>query len=81
MPPHNLPGADLAALVAYVRSMAEDKTGIVKLGDSAKGKKLFENEGNCLNCHRVHGKGSTMALNLRYNSMRVLLVSSPPLKK
>ncbi len=64
MPPHNLPGADLAALVAYVRSMAEDKTGIVKLGDPAKGKELFENEGNCLNCHRVHGKGSTMALNL-----------------
>ena len=64
MPPHNLPGADLVALVAYVRSMSQDKTNLVKLGDPEKGKELFENEGGCLNCHRVHGKGSRKALNL-----------------
>jgi putative heme-binding domain-containing protein len=64
MPPHNIPGADLVAVVAYVRSMSQDKTNLVKLGDPAKGKDLFENEGQCLNCHRVHGKGSHAALNL-----------------
>lgn len=64
MPPHNIPGADLVAVVAYVRSMSQDKTDLVKLGDPAKGKEIFENEGQCLNCHRVHGKGSHAALNL-----------------
>lgn len=64
MPPHNLSGADIVALAAYVRSMAQDQTGLVKLGDPAKGQALFENEGGCLNCHRVNGKGSRIALNL-----------------
>jgi len=64
MPPHNLPGSDLVALVAYVRSMAQDNTSVVKLGDPAKGKELFENAGQCLSCHRVNGRGSRMALNL-----------------
>jgi len=64
MPPHNLSGADIVALAAYVRSMAEDQSSLVKLGDPQKGQALFENEGGCLNCHRVNGKGSRIALNL-----------------
>jgi cytochrome c oxidase cbb3-type subunit III len=64
MPPHNLPGADVVALVAYVRSMSQDKTNLVKLGDPEKGKALFEDQGGCLNCHRVGDKGSRKALNL-----------------
>jgi putative heme-binding domain-containing protein len=64
MPPHNLSGADISALAAYVRSMTQDKTGVVKMGDPEKGKALFENEGGCLDCHRVIGKGSRKALNL-----------------
>jgi putative heme-binding domain-containing protein len=64
MPPHNLPGTDIVALAAYVRSMAEDKTNLVTLGDPAKGKELFENQGACLGCHRVNGQGSWKALNL-----------------
>ena len=52
MPPHNLSGADIVALAAYVRSMAQDQTSLVKLGDPAKGQVLFENEGGCRNCHR-----------------------------
>lgn len=64
MPPHNLPGADIVALAAYVRSMTQDQTNLVKLGDPEKGKMLFENEGGCLGCHRVDGKGSRKALNL-----------------
>ncbi len=64
MPPHALSGPDLVALVAYVRSMSQDQTNLVKLGDPEKGKALFENEGGCLGCHRVNGKGSRKALNL-----------------
>jgi putative heme-binding domain-containing protein len=64
MPPHNLPGTDIVALAAYVRSMAADQTNLVTLGDAAKGRSLFENEGACLDCHRVNGKGSWKALNL-----------------
>jgi cytochrome c oxidase cbb3-type subunit III len=64
MPPHDFSGPDLAALLAYVRSLAEDNTGPVKLGNPAKGEALFENQGGCLNCHRVGEKGSRTALNL-----------------
>jgi putative heme-binding domain-containing protein len=63
MPPHDLPGADLAALVAYIRFLAQDQTGPVKLGDSAKGRVLFQQNG-CLSCHRVGAQGSRTAMNL-----------------
>jgi putative heme-binding domain-containing protein len=63
MPPHDLPGADLAALVAYIRFLAQDQTGPVKLGDPAKGQALFQQNG-CLSCHRVGAEGSRTAVNL-----------------
>ena len=64
MPPHDLPGSDIAALVAYIRSMGKDTTAVVKLGDPAKGKALFNGEGGCVNCHRVGSVGARTALNL-----------------
>lgn len=64
MPPHDLPGADISALVAYIRSMGTDRTAVVNLGDPAKGKELFDNEGGCLHCHRVGSEGARTALNL-----------------
>jgi putative heme-binding domain-containing protein len=64
MPPHdNLTGPDITALVAYIRSLAKDETAPVKLGDPAKGRALFQQNG-CLNCHRVGAEGSHTALNL-----------------
>jgi cytochrome c oxidase cbb3-type subunit III len=63
MPPHDFNGADLAAMVAYVRSMSQ-QTELVTLGDAEKGKALFNNEGGCLNCHRVGNSGARTALNL-----------------
>ena len=63
MPPHDFSAADLAAVVAFVRSLAKDNSPLVKLGDPAKGQMLF-NENGCLNCHRVGAKGSRVALNL-----------------
>ena len=63
MPPHDFSSPDLAAVLAYVRSLAQDHSGLVKLGDPQKGQVLFENNG-CLNCHRVGATGSRTALNL-----------------
>src|SRR5579863_2936266 len=64
MPPHNLVGSDLAALVAFIRSMKDDQTTPVKLGNPEKGKALFDGAGGCLDCHRVGAQGSRKALNL-----------------
>lgn len=63
MPPHDFNAADLAAMVAFVRSLAKDNSPPVKLGDPTKGEALFHENG-CLNCHRVGAKGSRVALNL-----------------
>jgi putative heme-binding domain-containing protein len=65
MPAHpNLASNDVAALVAYIRSMRDYGSKPVKLGDPLKGKVLFEGQGGCLGCHRVNGKGSRVALDL-----------------
>ena len=63
MPPHDFSPADVAALLAYVRSLALDNSGPVKLGDPVKGKALFQS-GGCYGCHRVGDRGSYVALNL-----------------
>jgi putative heme-binding domain-containing protein len=65
MPAHpDFSSANLIAIVAYVRNMRDYGFKLVQLGDAAKGKTLFENEGGCLNCHQVNGKGSHIALDL-----------------
>jgi cytochrome c oxidase cbb3-type subunit III len=63
MPAHDFAAPDLSALVAYIRSLANDETGPVKLGDPAKGRVLFQ-QNSCFNCHRVGTEGSHTALNL-----------------
>jgi len=64
MPPHKFDGAELTAVVAYVRSMGEARAPDVKIGDAARGRALFEGKGECLNCHRVGGRGSRTAPDL-----------------
>ena len=65
MPAHaDFSNADLVDIVAFIRTMRDYNSKPVKLGDPVKGKDLFENEGACLNCHRVNGKGSHLALDL-----------------
>lgn len=64
MPPHDFSAADLAAILAYIRFLAVDRSNPVKLGDPVKGKDLFDGQGECLNCHRIGDKGSRTALNL-----------------
>jgi putative heme-binding domain-containing protein len=64
MPPHRFVSADLAGVVAYIRSMRDFETGAVKLGDAGRGQKLFEGKGGCAKCHRVNGNGSRVGPDL-----------------
>ncbi len=57
MPPFSLPDASRTALVAYIRSLHETGTRAAA-GDAERGREIFEGKGECLNCHRVEGRGS-----------------------
>lgn len=49
-----------AMIVAYLRSMnwtREKKSVAAATGDVARGKALFENQGQCAGCHRIRGVG------------------------
>lgn len=61
MPAHRLAPSELAALVAYVRSMRAFDGRFVALGDAGRGKAVFEGKGGCTTCHRVNGIGSRVA--------------------
>jgi cytochrome c oxidase cbb3-type subunit III len=63
MPPGRFGTADLAGLVAYVRSMRDFDTQPAR-GDVTRGRTLFEGKGGCEHCHRVNGKGSRVAPDL-----------------
>lgn len=64
MPPNNVARGNLIALIAYIHDMRNFDTRKVALGDTEKGRAIFNGQGGCLNCHRVNGKGSYMALDL-----------------
>ena len=64
MPPNRFVSADLAGLVAYIRSMRDFDAPAVVLGDAGRGQSLFEGKGGCTKCHRVNGKGSRVGPNL-----------------
>src|SRR5437016_7242916 len=64
MPPGRYTTADLAGLVAYIRSMRDFDTIAPGRGDAVHGQTIFEEKGNCTSCHRVNGKGSRVAPDL-----------------
>ena len=64
MPANNLGNADLLAVVAYIKVMKDYGARKVAVGDTAKGKTVFENTGACLSCHRVNNVGSYLAPDL-----------------
>ena len=64
MPPGRFTTAELAGLVAYVRSMHEFESLGAPGGDAGRGQVVFEGKGGCLGCHRVNGKGSHLAPDL-----------------
>jgi putative heme-binding domain-containing protein len=63
MPPGRFGTADLAGLVAYVRSMRDFDTKPAR-GEANRGRTLVEGKGGCLTCHRINGKGSRVAPDL-----------------
>jgi putative heme-binding domain-containing protein len=64
MPPHKFSPPEVVALVAYVRNMRDFDSRSVKLGDAGRGRAVFEGKGECVNCHRVAGKGKRLAPDL-----------------
>jgi putative heme-binding domain-containing protein len=63
MPGRKLAPAELTAVVAYVRNMRDFNTTVVKLGDSGRGRALFDGNG-CAGCHRIGATGSRVASDL-----------------
>jgi putative heme-binding domain-containing protein len=63
MPPGRFNTAELAALVAYVRSMRNFDMQPAR-GDASRGQEIFEEKGGCIRCHRVTGKGSRIGPDL-----------------
>jgi len=64
MPPHKLQDAELAGVVAYIRTMRDVRGGAPEAGDARRGKAIFSSNGECGSCHRVNGKGSRAAPDL-----------------
>jgi putative heme-binding domain-containing protein len=62
MPPGRYTTAELAGLVAYVRSMREFDAAAG--ADAGRGRAVFEGKGGCSGCHRVNGNGSRVAPDL-----------------
>jgi putative heme-binding domain-containing protein len=58
MPANKLGNADLLAVIAYTHNMKDYGARKVAVGDAARGKAVFEGNGQCLACHRVNHVGS-----------------------
>jgi putative heme-binding domain-containing protein len=65
MPPSpNLNEEQVERLVAFLRANAERKDEGELAGNPARGKTLFENKGECTDCHRIDGSGSRVGPDL-----------------
>ncbi|MCZ6672583.1 MAG: c-type cytochrome [Verrucomicrobia bacterium] len=64
MPPSNLSGADLDGVIAYIRVGFDPESGDVRIGNAANGRKLYEGKGECIDCHRIKGRGPRTAPDL-----------------
>jgi len=56
--------AELAGIIAYLRSMNTFDAGSVRVGDAGRGRVLFEGKGACTRCHRVGAQGARVAPDL-----------------
>jgi putative heme-binding domain-containing protein len=67
MPPNNLPQADAARVVGFLRSLPSNRTTPKTAGlrgDPANGKSLFEGKGICRECHLANGAGAFLGPDL-----------------
>lgn len=62
MPAHGFPDAQIWMLVSYLRSIAISGTNEAITGDPQLGAQLFAT--NCLECHRVDGRGGSLGPDL-----------------
>ena len=53
MPAFALDAADMAGIIAYLRSMNAFDAATVKTGDEARGRAIFLGKGACTACHRI----------------------------
>jgi putative heme-binding domain-containing protein len=63
MPGRKLAPAELTGVIAYIRNMRDFNTTVVKLGDTGRGRALFEGNG-CGSCHRIGATGARVASDL-----------------
>ena len=64
MPAFDLSSAELDALVAYIRAGFDPEGVAVRIGNPARGREVFQAEGDCASCHRVNGIGPRTAPDL-----------------
>jgi putative heme-binding domain-containing protein len=64
MQPFTLGASELTGIVSYLRNMNSFNVRGLVVGDSARGRALFEGAGNCASCHAVNGKGPRVAPDL-----------------
>lgn len=64
MPAFTLRAEELNGLVAFIRAGFDPDGVAVIVGDSVRGKQLFEGKGHCADCHRVAGVGPRTAPDL-----------------
>jgi putative heme-binding domain-containing protein len=65
MPGVRLEPGEVRALVAFVRAGFDTTApATVASGDPARGRAVFEGEGECLRCHSMNGRGKTTGLDL-----------------
>ena len=57
MPPGEYSSAELAGLVAYIRTMGEFDARDVRIGDASRGEAIVQGKANCTNCHRIGQTG------------------------
>lgn len=61
MPPVSFTGSQLWQVVAFLGSLRNPATGS---GNAQRGQAVLEGKGQCLSCHRVHGKGARLGPDL-----------------
>ncbi len=64
MPPINLSENELDGVIAHIRSGFDPEGANIKIGNAVRGQELFEGKGQCVDCHRINGRGPRMAPDL-----------------
>lgn len=64
MPAFSLRAEEMNGIIAFIRAGFDPEGVAVRIGDPIRGKRLFEGEGQCADCHRVRGVGPRTAPDL-----------------